>query len=42
MLDLTALSPGHHTLEAEFVAADHGPFDPRVAASVTFTKAAGS
>jgi hypothetical protein len=42
VLDLTALSPGQHTLEAEFVAADHGPFDPRVAASVTFTKAAGS
>jgi hypothetical protein len=28
--------PGHHTLTAEFVAADHAPFDPRVRASVRF------
>lgn len=28
---------GPHILEAEFVAADHGPFDPRVLATVTFT-----
>jgi len=28
--------PGQHTLEAEFVAVDHGPFDPRVRTSVTF------
>jgi len=28
--------PGAHTLEAEFVAVDHGPFDPRVRTSVTF------
>lgn len=28
---------GQHILEAEFVAADHGPFDPRVLATVTFT-----
>jgi hypothetical protein len=39
VLDLRALAPGPHTLEAEFVAADHGPFDPRVIATVTFTKA---
>ena len=29
-------SPGTHTLRAEFVAADHGPFSPRVTATVTF------
>ena len=28
--------PGEHTVEAEFVALDHGPFDPRVRVSVTF------
>jgi len=28
--------PGVHTLEAEFVAVDHAPFQPRVRASVTF------
>jgi hypothetical protein len=28
---------GQHVLEAEFVAADHGPFDPRVLSTVTFT-----
>jgi hypothetical protein len=27
---------GPHLLEAEFVASDHGPFDPRVVASVPF------
>ena len=32
------LPPGKHTLEAEFVAADHGPFDPRVTSSVQFVK----
>jgi hypothetical protein len=37
-LDVRSLAPGPHTLTAEFVAADHGPFDPRVIASVTFTK----
>ena len=40
VLDLSGITPGQHTLEAEFVAADHGPFDPPVQASVTFTKAA--
>jgi hypothetical protein len=33
---LGGLSPGVHRLEAEFVAADHAPFDPRVVATVTF------
>jgi len=32
------LSPGVHRLQAEFVAADHAPFDPRVMATVTFVK----
>jgi hypothetical protein len=30
-------APGEHTLTAEFVAVDHGPFHPRVRASVNFT-----
>jgi hypothetical protein len=30
------VAPGIHRLEAEFVAVDHGPFDPRVQASVVF------
>ena len=30
-------APGPHTLSAEFVAIDHGPFQPRVIATVTFT-----
>jgi hypothetical protein len=42
VLDLRGLAPGLHTLGAEFVAADHGPFDPRVTATVTFTKAIAS
>jgi hypothetical protein len=29
--------PGRHALRAEFVAVDHGPFDPRVVATVTFS-----
>jgi hypothetical protein len=28
--------PGEHTLQAEFVALDHGPFSPRVMTSVRF------
>ena len=36
VVDLRGLSAGEHTLEAEFVAADHGPFDPRVTDTVTF------
>lgn len=31
------VEPGRHLLEAEFVAADHSPFDPRVLDTVTFT-----
>jgi len=30
------VTPGHHTLTAEFVAVDHVPFDPRVRATVRF------
>jgi hypothetical protein len=38
VIDLRTVPPGRHTLQAEFVAADHAPFDPRVVASVTFVK----
>jgi hypothetical protein len=31
-----SVGPGEHTLRAEFVAADHGPFRPPVVAAVTF------
>jgi hypothetical protein len=30
------VEPGTHLLEVEFVAGDHGPFEPRVIQSVTF------
>ena len=30
------VAPGVHRLQAEFVAVDHGPFDPRVQAFVEF------
>jgi hypothetical protein len=33
---LPTLSPGLHTVEAEFVASDHLPFQNRVVAAVTF------
>jgi len=36
-VDLTTLAAGDHALEAEFVAADHGPFSPRVTTTVHFT-----
>ena len=37
-LDYTLdVSPGPHTLTAEFAAMDHGSFDPPVVAAVTFT-----
>ncbi len=42
LLSMTALDasvialPGEHTLRAEFVASDHGPFRPPVTTSVTF------
>ena len=42
LLDVHALSPGEHTIKAEFVAADHGPFDPRVVAKTTFTTGGGT
>jgi hypothetical protein len=29
-------TPGQHTLQVEFVAVDHGPFDPRVRATGAF------
>ena len=35
-ISLQGVAPGRHVLEAEFVAADHGPFDPRVVAVVSF------
>ena len=34
---LTNLTPGQHFLRCEFVASDHGPFDPRVITSTTFS-----
>lgn len=37
VVDLRAYGPGRHTIEAEFVAADHLPFDPAVTASVDVT-----
>ena len=42
LVDIRGLVAGEHTLEAEFVAADHGPFDPRVIAQTTFTMAGGT
>ena len=36
VVDLRSVSAGAHTLEAEFVAADHAPFDPRVRTVVRF------
>jgi hypothetical protein len=33
---LAPLQPGAHTVQAEFVASDHLPFDNRVVAAVTF------
>jgi hypothetical protein len=37
-VDISGLPNGRHVLRAEFVAADHGPFRPPVAASVNFDK----
>jgi hypothetical protein len=42
VVSVRSLAPGEHTLQAEFVAADHGPFQPRVTASVTFVKGGSS
>jgi hypothetical protein len=36
------LNPGVHRLVAEFVAADHAPFNPPVTATVSFVKEAPS
>ena len=36
VVDLRGVPPGSHTLRAEYVAADHAPFDPRVMAIVRF------
>lgn len=36
VVDLRSMPPGAHTLQAEFVAADHAPFDPRVTAVARF------
>jgi hypothetical protein len=38
-VSLAKLAPGSHTLEAEFVAVDHAPFDPPVTTAVTFKTA---
>jgi hypothetical protein len=38
IVDLSGVGPGTHTLTAEFVAADHLPFSPRVQTSVAFVK----
>jgi hypothetical protein len=35
--DATGLTPGLHLLTIEFVASDHGPFNPRVIVRQTFT-----
>lgn len=37
-IDVADLAPGVHRLQAEFVAADHAPFDPPVITAVTFVK----
>jgi branched-subunit amino acid transport protein len=37
-MDIGELTSGEHELRAEFVAADHAPFDPPVVAAVTFVK----
>jgi hypothetical protein len=34
--ELTDVAPGRHLLQAEFVATDHAPFDPRVVAVTSF------
>ena len=36
-IDASALAPGPHSLAVEFVAADHGPFSPRIVEGVSFT-----
>jgi hypothetical protein len=34
--EITGVTPGIHTLQVEFVASDHLPFDPRVIEQVSF------
>lgn len=41
VLDLRNVASGQHTLTADFVAADHLPFDPPVTTSVTFDRTSG-
>ena len=41
VIDLRNVTPGKHTLTADFVAADHLPFDPPVTSSVTFDRTSG-
>ncbi|HEX9891991.1 MAG TPA: hypothetical protein VGB28_08025 [Actinomycetota bacterium] len=36
---IPGVAPGPHLLEVEFVAADHGPFNPRVLQTVSFEAA---
>jgi hypothetical protein len=36
IVDVGSLGAGPHVLEAEFVAADHAPFNPPVTATITF------
>jgi hypothetical protein len=36
VVDLRGLAPGTHTIEAEYVAVDHSPFEPRVTDTTTF------
>jgi hypothetical protein len=41
VIDLRNVTPGQHTLTADFVAADHLPFDPPVTTQVTFNRTGG-
>jgi hypothetical protein len=41
IIDLRNVSPGTHTLTADFVAADHLPFNPPVTTQVTFDRTSG-
>jgi hypothetical protein len=35
-LTIPDVTPGHHIIQVEYVATDHGPFNPRVTAVVAF------
>ncbi len=41
IIDLRNVAPGTHTLTADFVAADHLPFNPPVSTQVTFDRTSG-